>query len=153
MNVAFGTSVNYPPLMWLVSLSWGLVMFAYVCLRILILRKISPAKFVEDVPGLQMYATKFTMVSRRDSTMSVGSGYATQRRFSTATAGSGKRNSVFVPGTTQFDPNVYAQQQQQAMQQAQAAQNAEEAATYAQQSVPLQSTASLPSNAGHVSFT
>ncbi|KXS21130.1 hypothetical protein M427DRAFT_93562 [Gonapodya prolifera JEL478] len=59
MNIPFSTSWRLSPLLWLIPIGWGFVMWAYVALRIVVLRKIRPIKYSQDIAGLQMFPTRW----------------------------------------------------------------------------------------------
>ncbi|KAJ1553873.1 hypothetical protein HK405_006657 [Cladochytrium tenue] len=60
LNVAFGTYYKLSPIVWLVALAMGVVMFLYSVLRTFVRRKLSPIKYTKEIQGLQMYATRFS---------------------------------------------------------------------------------------------
>ncbi|KAI9358903.1 hypothetical protein DFJ73DRAFT_135213 [Zopfochytrium polystomum] len=59
-NVAFGTSWRLSPLVWLIGLGFGVLIFLYSFLRIKIKRMFAPINFTGEIAGLQMYATRWS---------------------------------------------------------------------------------------------
>jgi len=70
MNIAFQTSYHLSPLMWLIPIGFGFVLVGYQTLRVVVLRKLMPVQFTEDIAGLQMFPTRWS--TRRSSMKSVG---------------------------------------------------------------------------------
>ncbi|KAI9006084.1 hypothetical protein BC832DRAFT_611001 [Gaertneriomyces semiglobifer] len=60
VTTAFGTSHHLSPLMWLVPIACGCVLFAHSILRTLFLQWKNPPKYSRDVVGLQMFPTRWS---------------------------------------------------------------------------------------------
>ncbi|ORY46884.1 hypothetical protein BCR33DRAFT_848923 [Rhizoclosmatium globosum] len=60
VNVAFLTNWRLTPYTWLIGMASGVVLYLYAIIRILIKRHFSPIKFTEDIPGLQMFPTRWS---------------------------------------------------------------------------------------------
>ncbi|AEO68317.1 uncharacterized protein THITE_125028 [Thermothielavioides terrestris NRRL 8126] len=67
VEVVFGTSRSLLPLYWLVPMAFGCVIIAYATLRMLITRHTNPVKWNPEIPGLQMFPTIRTVLSRSSS--------------------------------------------------------------------------------------
>ena len=59
-NVAFGTSVQTTPWVWLIAFGFGLFNFFYSIVRFLIIRASNPIKYTEEVQGLDLHPTRFS---------------------------------------------------------------------------------------------
>ncbi|KAJ3416269.1 hypothetical protein HDV05_002559 [Chytridiales sp. JEL 0842] len=64
LNVAFQTQWKLSPLVWLVPIAGGVVLYLYSILRTFIKRLLSPIKFSDEVVGLQMYPTRWSTTGR-----------------------------------------------------------------------------------------
>jgi len=62
LNVAFQTSANLSPLIWVAPFVSGIVMFVYAVIRTLIIRSRNPIKYSNGIDGLQMHPTRFSSV-------------------------------------------------------------------------------------------
>ncbi|KAI8827006.1 uncharacterized protein EV422DRAFT_549544 [Fimicolochytrium jonesii] len=60
LNIAFSTSWHLGPLIWLVPMAMGVLLFGYSILRTYIIRKRNPIAYSRDVVGLQMYPTRWS---------------------------------------------------------------------------------------------
>ncbi|KAI9346041.1 HAD-like domain-containing protein [Zopfochytrium polystomum] len=63
-NVAFGTNYKLTPYSWLIGFGGGLVIYLYSFVRITVKRILSPIKYSQEIQGLQMYATRFSVGGR-----------------------------------------------------------------------------------------
>ncbi|KAI9099834.1 hypothetical protein DFS34DRAFT_648779 [Phlyctochytrium arcticum] len=60
LNIAFSTSWHLSPLIWLIPIANGCVLFAYSIVRTKLIRMFRPIKYTRDVVGLQMYPTRWS---------------------------------------------------------------------------------------------
>ncbi|KNC97081.1 HAD ATPase, P-type, family IC [Spizellomyces punctatus DAOM BR117] len=60
LNVAFSTSWHLSPIMWLIPIGNGCLLFGYAIVRTIIIRMRNPIKYTRDVVGLQMYPTRWS---------------------------------------------------------------------------------------------
>jgi len=60
-NVAFQTSNQLSPLIWLAPITSGVFIYIYSIIRFLILQARNPIKYSRDVVGLQMYPTRWSI--------------------------------------------------------------------------------------------
>ncbi|KAJ3290167.1 hypothetical protein HDU79_003473 [Rhizoclosmatium sp. JEL0117] len=60
VNIAFLTNWRLTPYTWLIGMAFGVVLYLYAIIRTLIKRHFSPIKFTEDIPGLQMFPTRWS---------------------------------------------------------------------------------------------
>ncbi|KAI9345029.1 hypothetical protein BDR26DRAFT_818675 [Obelidium mucronatum] len=60
VNIAFLTSWHLTPYVWLIGLAWGILLYAYAIARIIIKRRFAPIKYTDDIPGLQMFPTRWS---------------------------------------------------------------------------------------------
>jgi sodium/potassium-transporting ATPase subunit alpha len=54
LHVVFGGSYHTSPLYWLIPAAFGVVLIAWACIRVLLLRKSIEESRVKDIQGLQM---------------------------------------------------------------------------------------------------
>lgn len=59
-NVAFGTYYLLNPIVWLIPLGNGFLLWVYSIVRTLVIRLRNPVKYSDDVYGLQMYPTRWS---------------------------------------------------------------------------------------------
>ncbi|KAJ3283717.1 hypothetical protein HK104_010251 [Borealophlyctis nickersoniae] len=59
-NIAFMTDYHLSPLIWLIPIANGIVIYLYSIVRTYIKRRRSPVKYSRDVVGLQMYPTRWS---------------------------------------------------------------------------------------------
>ncbi|KAL0577333.1 hypothetical protein V5O48_004657 [Marasmius crinis-equi] len=64
LHVVFGGSFRLSPLYWLIPVGFGVVLIAWVCVRIVLLRKGVNKTRVKDIKGLKMFPTMRTMSLR-----------------------------------------------------------------------------------------
>ncbi|KAJ3152839.1 hypothetical protein HDU89_001044 [Geranomyces variabilis] len=60
INIAFSTSWRLSPLIWLIPIANGILLYSYSFLRTWIIRRRKPVNFNRDVVGLQMYPTRWS---------------------------------------------------------------------------------------------
>ncbi|KAJ3072252.1 hypothetical protein HDU98_003948 [Podochytrium sp. JEL0797] len=60
VNVAFLTTWRLSPVVWAIAMSFGLLLYGYAVARIIIKRRLSPIKYTDDIPGLQMFPTRWS---------------------------------------------------------------------------------------------
>ncbi|KAJ1969314.1 hypothetical protein IWQ62_000704 [Dispira parvispora] len=63
LNYVFLSEYHLSPIYWLVPIAFGVVIIAYACLRIVVLRFIRPVQWSPDISGLQMYPTVWSQQS------------------------------------------------------------------------------------------
>jgi len=63
-NVAFGTDYTTTPIVWLIALASGFVLYLYSFLRVFIKRRFAPIKFIDEIDGLQMFHTKWSTIGK-----------------------------------------------------------------------------------------
>jgi sodium/potassium-transporting ATPase subunit alpha len=59
-NIAFGTYYMLNPIVWLIPLGNGIILWVYAIVRTLVIRLRNPVKYSDDVYGLQMYPTRWS---------------------------------------------------------------------------------------------
>ncbi len=59
-NIAFGTYYKLSPIVWLIPLAFGFVLWLYAILRTVLIRLNNPVKYSEEIDGLQMYPTRWS---------------------------------------------------------------------------------------------
>ncbi|KAJ3062448.1 hypothetical protein HDU98_001690 [Podochytrium sp. JEL0797] len=64
VNVAFLTNYRLTPWTWLIAMAFGLVLYLYAIVRVIIKRRLSPLKFTDDIAGLQMHPTRWSTTGR-----------------------------------------------------------------------------------------
>ncbi|PPQ63350.1 hypothetical protein CVT24_006723 [Panaeolus cyanescens] len=64
LHVVFGGSFHLSPLYWLIPVAFGVVLLAWSCLRVVLLRKSIDHMRVKDIRGLMMFPTMRTMSMR-----------------------------------------------------------------------------------------
>ncbi|KAJ3280655.1 hypothetical protein HDU79_011483, partial [Rhizoclosmatium sp. JEL0117] len=67
INVAFLTNWRLTPYTWLVAMAWGLFLYLYAIVRVLIKRRFAPIKYTDDIPGLQMFPTRWSTGGKGDA--------------------------------------------------------------------------------------
>ncbi|KAJ3019746.1 UNVERIFIED_CONTAM: hypothetical protein HDU68_010526 [Siphonaria sp. JEL0065] len=65
INVAFLTNWKLSPYVWLMGVGWGLVLYLYAIIRSYLKLKYSPIKFANQVEGLQMFPTRFSVHDKK----------------------------------------------------------------------------------------
>ncbi|KAJ3202682.1 hypothetical protein HDU82_007181 [Entophlyctis luteolus] len=60
VNIAFLTAYHLTPYVWLVAILWGIVLYGYAILRVQVKRRFAPVKYMQDIPGLQMFPTRWS---------------------------------------------------------------------------------------------
>ncbi|KAJ3129116.1 hypothetical protein HK100_008807 [Physocladia obscura] len=64
VNIAFLTNYRLTPYVWLVAILWGIFLYGYSIIRIIIKRKLAPIKYTNDIPGLQMFPTRWSTTGK-----------------------------------------------------------------------------------------
>ncbi|KDQ59725.1 hypothetical protein JAAARDRAFT_192199 [Jaapia argillacea MUCL 33604] len=64
LHVVFGGSVHLSPLYWLIPIAFGILLLAWSCVRVLLMRKSLEEARVKDIKGLMMFPTMRTMSMR-----------------------------------------------------------------------------------------
>ncbi|KAJ3065504.1 hypothetical protein HDU98_011139 [Podochytrium sp. JEL0797] len=60
INVAFLTNWRLTPYTWLIAMAFGVVLYMYAIARVIIKRRFSPIRYTDDIPGLQMFPTRWS---------------------------------------------------------------------------------------------
>ncbi|KAI8620439.1 hypothetical protein BC830DRAFT_1099211 [Chytriomyces sp. MP71] len=60
LNLAFRTNWRLTPLVWVVALAFGIALYGYAFVRVAVKKRVAPAKYTEDVEGLQMFPTQWS---------------------------------------------------------------------------------------------
>ncbi|KAJ3017561.1 hypothetical protein HKX48_003484 [Thoreauomyces humboldtii] len=60
LNIAFSTSYHLSPLMWLIPIANGVLLYGYAIVRKKIIMSRQPVSYTRDVVGLQMYPTRWS---------------------------------------------------------------------------------------------
>jgi sodium/potassium-transporting ATPase subunit alpha len=60
INGGLGTYYKLSPLVWLIPIGTGFLLWVYAIIRTIVRRHWSPVKYSEDVYGLQMYPTRWS---------------------------------------------------------------------------------------------
>ncbi|KAJ3071200.1 hypothetical protein HDU98_005682 [Podochytrium sp. JEL0797] len=60
INVVFLTNWRLTPYTWLISMAFGLFLYMYAIVRVIIKRRFSPIRYTDDIAGLQMFPTRWS---------------------------------------------------------------------------------------------
>ncbi|KAI8614826.1 hypothetical protein BC830DRAFT_1169101 [Chytriomyces sp. MP71] len=59
-NVAFLTEWHLTPYVWLIAALFGVFLYAYSFVRVAIKKRLAPVRYTDDIPGLQMFPTRWS---------------------------------------------------------------------------------------------